>query len=461
MDPMIGGTYRHASLGEENLFQPPNNNESKANIRHHKERGDGRTRTTGQIPILGMAGFRIAAEAKQFVGHCRRLLLKEKGKRPHEGEDGGGGESELTPLQFRPPAVVYDTMEALSSIFLGKPVNILLLFGPLAFCSHYLEWGSTYVFWFNFLVMLPLASILGDFTEEVALHTNETIGGLVNATFGNAVEVVVAIQALLADEFRIVQSSLLGSIFSNLLLVLGCSFFFGGLKYKEQRFNSTAASASMGLLALSSVAMVLPSPFAKYYNIEDEDVLIISRVAAIFLLFMYMQLLIFQLYTHKDILTEEQRTLQRSISSLDLVREEEEEEEEEASIPMSVALTGMLLTTLLVAVFSAYLVGSIDSFCEVSGISRTFVGIIILPIAGNAVEHITAVTVAMKNKMDLAMGGKVLSLGKPLLRWLPTPHTIFFSRCRFFDSNFLIRRPPVRVGGMGCKQANDTQLSSL
>jgi Ca2+:H+ antiporter len=246
--------------------------------------------------------------------------------------------------------------------------------------------------------MIPLAAILGDFTEEAALHTNDTIGGLLNATFGNAVEVVVAIQALLANEIRVVQASLIGSIFSNLLLVLGCCFFFGGLKHKEQTFNATAATANMGLLALSSIALVLPTPFAEYYQVQDEHVLIISRVAAVFLLFMYIQLLVFQLYTHAYI-------FEKPASEED-DEDGEAEEEEKASIPMSVALLGLALTTLSVTVFSNFLVSSIDEYCEISGVSRTFVGLIILPIVGNAVEHITAVTVAMKNKMDLAMGGK-------------------------------------------------------
>jgi Ca2+:H+ antiporter len=325
-------------------------------------------------------------------------------------------DSERTPLQTESNCrrgtttttnYEYENVEALKSIIFGKTVNVFLLLTPLAFCSHFLGWRSDYVFWLNFLVMLPLASILGDFTEEVAVHTNETIGGLVNATFGNAVEVVVAIQALLASEIRVVQASLLGSIFSNLLLVLGCSFFFGGLKYKEQSFNSASASANMGLLALSSIAMVLPTPFAEYYNIQDEHVLITSRIASVFLLSMYLQLLIFQLYTHRDMFADELAT---SPTTTIVIEEGEEhegtEDEVEASISMKVALLGLLLTTLLVTVFSDYLVGSIDMFCETSGISRTFVGIIILPIVGNAAEHITAVTVAMKNKMDLSMGGK-------------------------------------------------------
>jgi Ca2+:H+ antiporter len=233
--------------------------------------------------------------------------------------------------------------------------------------------------------MIPLASVLGDFTEEVAAHTNEVIGGLVNATFGNAVEVVVAIQAILANEIRVVQASMMGSIFSNLLLVLGMCFFGDGLVHKEQAFNKTAATANMSLLALSGIAMVLPTPFAASYDLEDERVLIISRFAAVFLMGVYLLLLIFQLRTHAHLF-------------------EGDGNGEAARIPLSVSLFGLCFVTMLVALFSEYLVGSIDGFVQGSGVSRTFVGLIILPIVGNAVEHITAVSVAMKGKMDLAMG---------------------------------------------------------
>jgi Ca2+:H+ antiporter len=202
--------------------------------------------------------------------------------------------------------------------------------------------------------------------------------------------VIVALQALMKDELRVVQASMIGSIFSNLLLVLGCCFFFGGLTRKEQSFNVTTATASMGLLALSSVAMILPTPFAEYYQVKDEDVLLISRSAAIGLIFMYLQLLAFQLWTHREVFDG---------SSGGDDGDDDDEEEEEPAIPMWMALFGLAVVTGLVTIFSDYLVGSIDEFCDESGISRTFVGLIILPIVGNAVEHITAVNVAMKNKM--------------------------------------------------------------
>ena len=200
------------------------------------------------------------------------------------------------------------TFSALKNVVFGKFFpNCLLVFMPFGYLSYAYQWGDNYVFWFNFLAMVPLASILGDFTEEVspqaaidatyitnnnstysssnssprssqlAMHTNQTIGGLINATFGNAVEVVVAVQGMKAGQIRVVQASMLGSVFSNLLLVLGCCFFFGGLKFKEQTFNATSASANISLLTLSSLALVLPTPFAHYYEIENEDVLMISR----------------------------------------------------------------------------------------------------------------------------------------------------------------------------------------
>lgn len=357
---------------------------------------------------LGESGtFRSAAEARRLMSASRRTGLREKRAQSTRNFSADLDPTEETPIVSNGTGdqPKYETAEALKSIVFGKPVSVLLLLIPLAIWSHYGGWSANYIFWLNFCVMIPLASILGDFTEEAALHTNETVGGLLNATFGNAVEVVVAIQALLANEIRVVQASMIGSIFSNLLLVLGCCFFFGGLYYREQEFNTTAATANMGLLALSSIALVLPTPFAEYYNVQDEHVLIISRFAAVFLLFMYIQLLVFQLHTHKNMFDKKEGEEELDYQAIKEGDEEEAEEEEEASISMTTALIGLAITTLSVTIFSDYLVASIDEFCKTSGVSRTFVGLIILPIVGNAVEHITAVTVAMKNKMDLSMGG--------------------------------------------------------
>mmetsp|Transcript_10893 Transcript_10893/g.16815 ORF Transcript_10893/g.16815 Transcript_10893/m.16815 type:complete len:564 (-) Transcript_10893:225-1916(-) len=312
--------------------------------------------------------------------------------------------------------------EALWDAFFGKPLlSVLLIFVPIAIASHHLHWSPSAIFWLNFLAMVPLASILGDFTEEVAAHTNQVIGGLVNATFGNVVELLVAIQALLKDEIRVVQASMLGSIFSNLLLVLGSCFFFGGLRHKEQTFNATAATANMSLLALSSIALVLPTPFAEYYDIQDENVLHISRLAAVFLVLMYIQLLVFQLKTHVHIF--------------------EDDDDEEPMMSMTVAILGLCFVTFVLAILSDYLVESIDGYVESSGVSRTFVGLIILPLVGNAVEHMTAVNVAMKDKMDLAMGVAVGSCTQISL--FVVPFTVIFGW--IFDKRMTLNFPHFEI----------------
>lgn len=379
---------------------------------------------------IGLTGtFRAAAMARRMVNASRRNLLKQNQASSAKSffsavTADSGMKSERTPLKKTP----IDETESLNlpyggsdlsvgsgvargqeskreenewvnflMVWIGKPISLFLLFVPFAIAAHYQHWGSQWIFWLNFLTMVPLASILGDFTEEAALHTNDVVGGLLNASFGNAVEVVVAIQALMKDEIRVVQASMIGSIFSNLLLVLGCCFLFGGFVYKEQKFSGLNAMAGMGLLALSSIAFVLPTPFGEYYEIENEDVLAISRLSASFMLFSYVLLLIFQLFTHKD-------SFEADTSVQDGESGGENDDEEEATIPMWMALVGLGMTTGAVTIFSDFLVESIDDFCTVSGISRTFVGLIILPIVGNAVEHITAISVAMKNKMDLALG---------------------------------------------------------
>ncbi|KAL7576175.1 hypothetical protein ACA910_004830 [Epithemia clementina (nom. ined.)] len=380
-----------------------------------------------------------------------------------------------SPSSPSPPSPWKATCVFCKDLIFGKGIiSVCLLAAPLALLSVHLQWNATSVFWLNFIVMIPLASILGDFTEEVALHTNQTIGGLINATFGNAVEVVVALQALAANEIRVVQSSMLGSIFSNLLLVLGGCFFFGGLKYKEQTFNTTAATANMALLALSGIALVLPTPFASYYELHDQHVLFISRLAAIFLLFMYLQLLVFQLKTHADLFEDggtpnipaPSSTLPDTSTTNTPANAPETDDNtndttkpqggngggdavpdsppppapltasELASIPFGVACLGLLVTTFLVTFFSEFLVYSIDGFVEDSGISRTFVGIILLPIVGNAVEHVTAITVARKDKMDLAMGVAVGSCTQISLFVVPLTVLVGWAMDRDMTLNF-------------------------
>ncbi|CAH0489817.1 unnamed protein product [Peronospora farinosa] len=281
---------------------------------------------------------------------------------------------------------------AIYAMIKEQPLNLLLLAAPLAIWASFGGWSELWIFIFNFIVMIPLANLLGEATESLAFHTGETIGGLVNATFGNAVEVIVALFALQAGEISVVQSSLIGSVLSNLLLVLGCAFIAGGVRNKENSFNAVGASANSSLLMLASFAMLLPSYIFYFSDHDSEEIrvantLILSRIAAAFLLFMYLQLLFFQLKTHADFFEDEHC-----------------ESEEVVALSARASATVLLTATLLVAMFSEFLVDSIDGFAEQMHLSKSFIGIILLPVVGNAVEHVTAVKVALNNKMELAMG---------------------------------------------------------
>nr|CAG8464485.1 14113_t:CDS:2 [Entrophospora candida]CAG8484962.1 6675_t:CDS:2 [Entrophospora candida] len=275
-------------------------------------------------------------------------------------------------------------------------LNFLLIFLPLGFLAKSFDLSDTYIFTFNFLAIIPLSKLLGFATEDISLRVGQTLGGLLNATFGNAVELIISLVALMKGEIRVVQSSMLGSIISNLLLVLGMCFVAGGFYHDEQEFNQTAAQTSSSLMALACAGLIIPAAFnfaigsvtdnATNVAFLQEETINLSRGASIVLLIIYVLYLYFQLKTHSRFYLET----------------EDEIEEPEFSLCYSLFLLAFI--TLLISFSADLLVGSIEGIVEVSGLSKTFVGLILLPIVGNAAEHVTAVTVAMKNKMSLAIG---------------------------------------------------------
>ncbi|KIW02384.1 calcium/proton exchanger, variant [Verruconis gallopava] len=276
-------------------------------------------------------------------------------------------------------------------------VNVLLVFVPLGIVAGALNWNPTAVFVLNFLAIVPLASLLSFATEELAVKLGETIGGLMNATFGNAVELIVSIVALRQGQIRIVQASMLGSILSNILLVLGCCFMAGGFRGGEQEFNATIASAMSSLMAVASASLIIPATLwatlsSSDHAIEKDDsrIMFLSRGTSLLLLVLYISYLFFQLKTHHYLFDEESQ--------------QESEEEEEHILSPWAAGVALLVVTVMVAVCAEYLVDSIDSIVETSHISKTFIGLILIPIVGNAAEHVTACVVAYKGKMDLAIG---------------------------------------------------------
>mmetsp|Transcript_22057 Transcript_22057/g.69084 ORF Transcript_22057/g.69084 Transcript_22057/m.69084 type:complete len:430 (-) Transcript_22057:165-1454(-) len=273
----------------------------------------------------------------------------------------------------------------LASIFC-RWLNVLLVFVPLGIYAHFAGWSAALVFSFNFTAIVPLAAILGGATECLATHTGQMIGGLLNATFGNAVELIVTVNAIRARLIGVVQGSLMGSVLSNLLLVLGMAFFAAGCVVKESHFSAQGASANMNCLTLGAMSLALPTLYNSIPDTEPENVLWISRICSIIIASLYMMFLIFQLLTHADFFTSG------------------EEEEEEALLSVTSSTAILLLATFAVAYCSDFLVDSIEEVSDEFGLPKAFIGVILLPIVGNAAEHATAVTVAAKGKMDLALG---------------------------------------------------------
>ncbi|KAH8896998.1 Calcium/proton exchanger [Thozetella sp. PMI_491] len=303
----------------------------------------------------------------------------------------------------------------LKTTLYSSPVNILLVFVPLGIAAGELKWNPTTVFTLNFFAIIPLAAVLSFATEEISKHLGDALGGLLNATFGNAVELIVSIMALRAGEIEVVQSSMLGSILSNLLLVMGMCFLLGGIynmrdtsgNGSEQRFASGTAQTTCSLMALSSASMILP---AALYGVLDnanpeekeKSILLLSRGTAIILLLLYVLFLYFQLHTHKNMFDPEREATESTGSGS--TTEDGHTEEVEGGLGTWSGAVVLVLVTLVISVCADYLVDSIDDIVASGKISKTFIGLILIPIVGNAAEHVTACVVAVKNNMDLAMG---------------------------------------------------------
>lgn len=269
---------------------------------------------------------------------------------------------------------------------LCQPLFLLIVFVPMGIYAGVKEFSAPIVFSCNFVAIVPLAGILGASTEALSMHTGQMMGGLLNATFGNAVEMIVTINAIKAGLVSVVQDSLIGSILSNLLLVLGMAFMASGVLNKESSFNMTGAAANITCLVLASIALTLPTCFSYIPDTTEENDVALSRTISVVLAIVYVLFLVFQLRTHSDLFIGE------------------EEETEEAEMAMSVAVTILFCATCCVAYCSEFLVHSIEGVREELGLPKTFIGMILLPIVGNAAEHVTAVTAAYKGKMDLALG---------------------------------------------------------
>jgi len=258
---------------------------------------------------------------------------------------------------------------------------------PVSIAAELLHWDPLLVFGTSVLAIVPLAKFMGQATEEIALVSGPTIGGLLNATFGNAAELIIALVALNAGLFEVVKASLTGSIVGNILLVLGLSALLGGLKFKEQEFQPVVARLNSSLLVLAMVALLLPAAVRLTTpNLPVGATRNLSIAVAIVLIAVYALSLLFSLKTH---------------SYLYEVAEEADDHHKPVNLPLAVAV--LLGATVGIAVESEFLVGAIEEATKTLGLTPLFVGVILVPLVGNAAEHATAVTVAMKNKMDLSL----------------------------------------------------------
>jgi Ca2+:H+ antiporter len=266
--------------------------------------------------------------------------------------------------------------------------KVLLIFVPLSLFAEYTHFSPIAIFIFASLAIIPLAKYIGESTEEISTHTGPALGGLLNATFGNATELIISIFALQAGLTEMVKASITGSIIGNLLLILGMAFFFGGLGKDEQVFNTTAAKTSASTLFLATAAIVMPAVFVLTSdNPSETTVETLSIAVSIIMAISYLGSLLFSLYTHKHLYTPDIAECTECTPKWSLKK----------------SIVILLAATAAVAITSEILVGSIEPLAVSLGWTGLFIGIIFIAIIGNAAEHFSAVTIAIKNRMDLSL----------------------------------------------------------
>lgn len=279
-----------------------------------------------------------------------------------------------------------------------RPVHYLAVFIPAAVALELAHASPVLVFTAAALGVIPTAAVMGEATEQIAARTGPGIGGLLNVTFGNAPELIIAFFALKEGLQEVVKASIVGSIVGNVLLVLGAAMLVGGLKREKQSFNRTAATAQSAMLLLALTALIMPALFQLIHggglpSVGDErvhfgdDLQTLSLGVAIVLLVTYALGLVFSLKTHRR-----------------LFNPYEDSGAEHGGWSMRRAIAALAIAALLVGVMSEILVGSISEASSDIGLSEFFVGVFVVAIVGNAAEHWVAVLVAAKDKMDLAVG---------------------------------------------------------
>jgi Ca2+:H+ antiporter len=264
-------------------------------------------------------------------------------------------------------------------------LEVFLIFVPIAAIFHYTHRPPIWTFFASGLAIIPLAGLMGKATESLASKLGAGAGGLLSSTFGNAAEMIIAFQGLREGLNDVVKASITGSILGNLLLVLGVSVFAGGLKFKNQKFNRTAAGMSGTLMTLSAIGLLIPAVFHWVTGGRSSKESGLSLEICVVLFATYILSLIFSLRTHKD-----------------LYSGSGEPHQEPVHFKPRVALITLIVATGFVALVSEFLVEAVEPASETLGMSKIFVGVIVVAVIGNAAENSSAILMALKNKMDLS-----------------------------------------------------------
>jgi len=268
----------------------------------------------------------------------------------------------------------------------------LLIFIPITLALEHADVRAPVLFFSAALAIIPIASMIVHSTEQIASRTGDAVGGLLNATFGNAPELIIALVALRAGYLDMVRASLIGAILANLLLALGASFLLGGIRYHDQHFNPIAARTYSTMMLLAAVSMGVPSAFSRYFapdsTIREEQVLNVG--IAIMLLLAYGMYLLFSLKTHPG-----------TFASVE-TGAGEASHAHPSSVPRAVG--SLVVASVLAAWMSEILVGAAEGTGKALGMSQTFIGIVFLAIVGGAAESGSAIAMARKNKVDLSVG---------------------------------------------------------
>ena len=275
-------------------------------------------------------------------------------------------------------------------------INWLFIFVPLAVILERIAPSAhTWIFFTACLAILPIAHLIVHSTEHISVYTGDAIGGLLNATFGNAPELIIAMVALRAGLFDMVRASLIGAILANLLLALGIAFLLGGLRYHSQEYNPAASRLYSSMMLTAVISLVVPSTFSRFFAAQaaprQEELLNLGM--AVVLLTAYALYLLFMLKTHPEF-----------FSSAVAPTEQEEQHSSGEQWGVTKAVASLVLASVLAAWMSEILVGAAEGTGKALGMSQSFIGIVFLAIVGGAAESGSAIAMARKNKMDLTIG---------------------------------------------------------